>query len=101
MYANPRDKDLEYFFLEHGDGTPLASFGYTGYTASRVKKLMRSESMAYAEGERIEVEQEEQLAHSRGEGRDWNHRARPCANALRIAPLLFRRHSAGTRHHFL
>ena len=48
MYANPRDRDLEYFFLEHGDGTPLASFGYTGYTASRVKKLMRSESMAYA-----------------------------------------------------
>ena len=48
MYANPRDRDLEYFFLEHGDGTPLACFGYTGYTASGVKKLMRSESMAYA-----------------------------------------------------
>ncbi|MEZ5325598.1 MAG: hypothetical protein R3F19_11100 [Verrucomicrobiales bacterium] len=48
MYANPRERDLEYFFLEHGDGTPLASFAYTGYTASRVKKLMRSESMAYA-----------------------------------------------------
>jgi hypothetical protein len=59
MYANPRNRDLEYFFLQHGNGEPLASFKYTGYSAARVKKLMRSASMAWA----------------KNNGRQWNKKS--------------------------
>ena len=47
MYANPRNRDLEYYFLQGADEEPIASFQYTGYTAARVKKLMRSASMKW------------------------------------------------------
>lgn len=49
MYANPRNRDLEYFFLQQVNGEPLASFKYTGLSAARVKKLMKSASMEWAE----------------------------------------------------
>ena len=48
MYANPRDRELEYFFLHDGDDQPIASHRHTGFTAARIKKLMRSELQAWA-----------------------------------------------------
>ena len=48
MYANPRDRELEYFFLHDGDDQPIASHKHTGFTAARIKKLMRSELQAWA-----------------------------------------------------
>jgi hypothetical protein len=47
MYANPRNRKLEYFFLEDGNGKPIASFEHTGFTAARIKKKMISESKAW------------------------------------------------------
>ena len=47
MYANPRNRKLEFFFLEDGEGKPIASFEFTGFTAARIKKKMISASKAW------------------------------------------------------
>jgi len=47
MYANPRNRKLEFFFLEDGEGQPIPSFAYTGFTAARIKKKMISASKAW------------------------------------------------------
>jgi len=48
MYANPRNRDLEYYFVADGDDNPIAIHRHTGFTAARVKKLMRSQLQQWA-----------------------------------------------------
>lgn len=59
MYANPRDRDLEYYFIVDGDDNPVAVHHHTGFTAARVKKLMRSQLQRWA----------------RDNGRKWNKKS--------------------------
>ena len=49
MYANPKNRPLDYYFLVDGKDEAIGVVQHTGFTAVRMKKLLWSQLMRWAE----------------------------------------------------